>query len=73
MHPSLNAVARAMRTKSSGMQGTAAKLQLPRTYLEDAIARCRGRKRVRLFKEVKLKLHWLMTRTAELIQRAKVI
>jgi hypothetical protein len=41
------------------IDSAAVRLKLPRAVLEDAIARCRRRKRARLFKEWKLKLRWL--------------
>jgi hypothetical protein len=47
-----------------GSINAAAKLKLPKASLEDAMARHRRRKRAKLFKEWKLKLHQLVTRTS---------
>lgn len=46
------------------INAAAAKLKLPRAFLEDAMARHRRRKRARLFKDWKLKLHQLVRRTS---------
>jgi hypothetical protein len=43
------------------IDSAAAKLKLPRTCFEDALARRRLRKRARLFKEVRLKLRWFIS------------
>jgi sulfotransferase family protein len=45
------------------VNAAAAKLKLPRSFLEDAMARHRRRKRAKLFKEWQLKLHQLVRRT----------
>ena len=47
-----------------GINSAATKLKLPRDYLENARARHRRRKRARIFKELKLKLRWLVTRAS---------
>jgi hypothetical protein len=45
------------------INAAAAKLKLPKASLEDAMARHRRRKRAKLFKDWKLKLHQLVRRT----------
>lgn len=47
------------------IDSAAAKLKLPRTFLEDALARRRYQSSARLFKKVKLKLRWFMMRTPQ--------
>ena len=47
-----------------GINSAATKLKLPRDYLENARARHRRRKRAKIFKELKLKLRWLVTRAS---------
>jgi len=47
-----------------GISSAATKLKLPRDYLENARARHRRRKKARIFKELKLKLWWLVRRTS---------
>jgi hypothetical protein len=42
----------------------AAKLKLPTALLEDAMARRRRRKKAKFFKELRLKLRWLVTRAS---------
>ena len=46
----------------------AAKLKLPTALLEDAMARRRRRKKAKFFKELRLKLRWLVTRASSVGQ-----